>query len=296
MQQVGANSYATAQTVDPRQLPVPLTALGRKALVGVSHTWVLHRAIVIRVVAAMMVAVLAAGAWHARDLLVEAGERVGRMVQGEFAAAGFGISQIQISGQKLTTDGHIYTMMALTTGASTLTFDVQKAAARLHWLAAVESATVRRIFPDKIVVEIVEKEPVVRWRIGGAVYLVDGKGDPIAKDDGNYTDLPLVVGDGASDDALIMVSSLARHEILKKDLAALSRIGDRRWDLIYYTGLRVQLPEQGVAQALDQLEMYQRDYALLDRDVTLIDLRVPGMIALKQTVREDPDAKKKKKP
>jgi cell division protein FtsQ len=75
--------------------------------------------------------------------------------------------------------------------------------------------------------------------------------------------------------------------LLKKDLAALSRIGDRRWDLIYYTGLRVQLPELGVAQALDRLEMYQRDYALLDRDVTLIDMRVPGVLAVKPTVREE---------
>jgi len=299
LQQVGANSYATVQTVDPRQLPVPVTDLGRKALISVSHTWVLHRAIIVRAAAAMLVLLLAVGAYQARDLLVAVGERVGRMVQGEFAAAGFGIEQIQISGQKLTTDEHIYTMMALTTGASTLTFDVQKAAARLHWLAAVESATVRRVFPDKVVVEIVEKEPVVRWRIGDATYLVDGKGEPIAKDEGHYNDLPLVVGVGASDDALIMVSSLSRHEILKKDLAALSRIGDRRWDLIYYTGLRVQLPEQGVAQALNQLEMYQRDYALLDRDLTLIDLRVPGMMAVKQTVREEPEAeadKKKKKP
>jgi cell division protein FtsQ len=58
----------------------------------------------------------------------------------------------------------------------------------------------------------------------------------------------------------------------------------------------VQLPEHGVAQALDRLELYQRDYALLDRDVTQIDLRVPGMVALKPTVREAADPKKKKKP
>jgi cell division protein FtsQ len=281
LQQVAANSYATAQIVDPRQLPVPVPDFSRKALISLGHVWVLHRAIVIRVVAAAMVLFVAVGLYQARDVLVAAGEKIGQMVQGEFAAAGFGIEQIQISGQNLTTDAHIYTMMALTTGASTLTFDVQKAAARLHWLAAVESATVRRVFPDKIVVEIVEKKPLIRWRMGDAVYLVDAKGEPIAKDDGSYTELPLVVGDGAPDDALIMVNSLARHDILKKDLAALSRIGDRRWDLIYYTGLRVQLPEQGVAQALDQLEMYQRDYALLDRDVTLIDLRVPGMMSVK---------------
>ena len=62
---------------------------------------------------------------------------------------------------------------------------------------------------------------------------------------------------------------------------ALSRIADRRWDLIYRNGLRVQLPESGVAQALDRLDIYQAQYALLDRDVTQIDLRVPGIVTLK---------------
>jgi cell division protein FtsQ len=43
----------------------------------------------------------------------------------------------------------------------------------------------------------------------------------------------------------------------------------------------VQLPETGVAQALDRLDIYQAQYQLLDRDVTQIDLRVPGLVTLK---------------
>jgi cell division protein FtsQ len=90
-----------------------------------------------------------------------------------------------------------------------------------------------------------------------------------------------VIGDGAADDALVMIKALDRFETLKYDLVALSRIADRRWDLIYDTGLRVQLPEMGVGPALQQLETLQSLYALLDRDVTVIDLRVPGLVALK---------------
>ncbi|HHY49668.1 MAG TPA: FtsQ-type POTRA domain-containing protein [Alphaproteobacteria bacterium] len=287
MQQVGAQHFAAAQAVDPRQLPIPLRQIGRKALIGINYTWVLHRRIVIRVIAALMVLIVAVGLYEARDAVMTVGDTAVRLIQGEFAAAGFGIKRIEVTGQRLTADKDIAIVMALATGSSTLTFDVEKAKARLQWLRAVESATVRKIYPDQIKVEITEKEPVLRWRMGDAVYLVDARGTAIAKDPGTYTELPLVVGSGAADDALIMIKSLARHEALKHDLAAISRIGDRRWDLIYYTGLRVQLPEQGVAQALDALDMYQRDYALLDRDVTLIDLRVPGLIALKPTVRED---------
>jgi cell division protein FtsQ len=288
LQQVGAQHFATAQVVDPRQLPVPVH-LRRKALISLGYVWVLHRRLVVRIAGAVLALVAVVGLYQARDAIAVLGGTLVSMVQGEFVAAGFGVTEIEISGQKLTSDADIATLMALSAGSSTLTFDVQKAQARLTWLRAVESATVRKVYPNKITVEIVEKTPILRWRMGDWTYLVDASGTAIARNPGTYHELPLVVGTGAADDALIMINSLARHETLKKDLAALSRIGDRRWDLIYYSGLRVQLPEQGVAQALSRLEMYQRDYALLDRDVTLVDLRVPGLLAVKPAVREAED-------
>jgi cell division protein FtsQ len=296
LQQVAARDFASAQPIDPRQLPVAIPALRRKALISVGHVWVLHRKAVLQGVAAVCALVGIVGLYQARDALWTAGETLYRMVQGEFAAAGFGVERIEVSGQNLTRDEDIAAIMALSSGGSTLTFDVQQVATRLNWLSAVESATVRKVYPDKITIDIVEKVPVLRWRMGDSAWLVDGNGAPIAKDPGYYTDLPLVVGDGAADDAIIMINTLNRYPALKRDLAALSRIGDRRWDLIYYTGLRVQLPEQGVAQALAQLDHYQRDYKLLDRDVTQIDLRVQGLVAMKPAVREDAEDEKKKKP
>jgi cell division protein FtsQ len=298
LQQVGASAFAHARPIDPRHLPVPThptRALGRRLVVGMSHAWVLHRRILVRVILALVALATIVGLYQARDGLVAVGATVVRMVQGEFAAAGFAVTEIEVSGQKLTRDEDIATMLAFASSGSTITFDPALAMTRLRWLQAVDEVTVRKIYPNKIVVEIVEKEPLLRWKMGDTTWLVDGEGRPIARDPGGYSELPLVVGAGANDDALIMVNSLNRHELLKKDLAALSRIGDRRWDLIYYTGLRVQLPELGVAQALDRLESYQRDYALLDRDVTLIDMRVEGMLALKPTVRDDAQDKDRRR-
>src|SRR6185369_16457468 len=103
----------------------------------------------------------------------------------------------------------------------------------------------------------------------------------IIADDGSFRSLPLVVGQGAADDATVMIRALDKYPALTEDLAALSRVGDRRWDLIFYSGLRVQLPESGVAQALAQLDESERDAQLLDRDVTVVDLRVPGLVSLK---------------
>lgn len=280
MQQVGAKSFANAQPVDPRYLPVPISRSGRRALVKANHVWVLHKQLIVRTVGAILALLFVIGAFEARDAIGSVGVTAYRFVQGEFAEVGFGIEAIEISGQTLTDDKDIITLLTVGTGNSTLTFDAQKAQARLEWLRAVQSATVRKVYPNKVIVSIVEKVPVARWRMGDTTWLIDDTGKKIGTDISSYTDLPLVIGEGAADDAVTMVRVLARHERLEEQLAALSRIGDRRWDLIYRNGLRVQLPESGVAQALDRLEMYQRDYALLDRDVTLIDLRVPGLVTL----------------
>src|SRR5690606_29888109 len=145
--------------------------------------------------------------------------------------------------------------------------------------------------PGDITVTVTEKLPVARWRVDGITFVIDSMGEQIGEDRGAYGDLPLVVGDGANDDAMVMIRALDQFPSLKDGLWGLSRIADRRWDLIYDTGLRVQLPELGVAQALRHLVMYQNDYQLLDRDVTLIDLRVPHLVAVRPTVRDDEDDK-----
>jgi cell division protein FtsQ len=281
LQQVGARGFANARPVDPRQFPAVVPQTARSVLVRANHMWVLHRQRIVQVLGALLALLAFSGLIAAKDAIWDGGVTVFKFVQGEFAAAGFGIKSIEITGQRLTADADIITLLTVGTGNSTLTFDAQKAQARLEWLRAVKSATVRKIYPNRIVVSIVEKEPVARWRIGSTTWLVDDRGEKIGTDIASYTALPLVIGHGAADDAVPMLRLLGRHEKLGDGLAALSRIGDRRWDLIYRNGLRVQLPETGVAQALDRLDTYQRDYALLDRDVTEIDLRVAGIVTLK---------------
>jgi cell division protein FtsQ len=235
----------------------------------------------LRAAAAGIVAVTAVGLYEGRDQVSAGAMAVYSMAQGEFARAGFGISSIKITGQTLTSEAAILKALEIDRLTSTLNFDADAALARIETIPSVASANIRKVYPSGLAVSIVEKEPMARWRIGDKTWLVDENGSPIIADDGSFRTLPLVVGEGAADDATVMIRALGQYPALKEDLAALSRVGDRRWDLIFYSGLRVQLPESGVAQALAQLSQYQADYQLLDRDVNVIDLRVSGMISLK---------------
>jgi cell division protein FtsQ len=282
LQQIGART-ATVQAVDPRRLPVPVRRSGSRALVTAGHVWVLHKRIFVRSIAALICCMFIVLVYEGRDSIASAAFTLGGMMQGEFAEAGFAVGAINISGQAITDDKDIVTALALEPKVSTLNFDAEAARARLEELPAVAAATVRKVYPGQVMVNVSEKVPVARWRVDGVTFLVDSHGEQIGEDRGAYSELPLVVGDGAADDALSMIRVMDQHEPLKNGLIALSRIGDRRWDLIYDTGLRVQLPELGLAQALNQLEGFERDYQLLERDLTVIDMRVEGSVALRPT-------------
>jgi cell division protein FtsQ len=280
LQQVGAKGFINAQPVDLRVLPVPVPLPRRGLAVRANHAWVLHRQRIVKLSFAALLLAAGMGVFAIRDVLVTVAGTGLRFVQGEFAQAGFGINGIHITGQRLTSDADIIALLTVGMGDSTVTFDAQKAQARLKWLRAVKSATVKKVYPNEVFVDIVEKEPVVRWRVGSTTWLLDERGERIGTDVSSFTNLPLVIGEGASDDGVAMARLMDRHPKLQDGLAALSRIGDRRWDLIYRNGLRVQLPETGVAQALDRIEQYQASYQLMDRDVTVIDLRVAGLVTL----------------
>jgi cell division protein FtsQ len=287
LQQVKSEAFlAGARIVDPRALPVPVRSRQRKLANNFGRAWVLHRRPILRGVAIAALLAAAGLVYQLREPLAVGAGLLGEVAQGRFADAGFAIGEISISGQTLTSEQAIFDALGVEPHTSTVSFNVEEARQRIAELPAVQSVTVRKTYPGDVIVSITEKVPVARWRVDGITFVVDGTGEQIGEDRGAYADLPLVVGDGANDDAMVMIRALDQYPALKSGLIALSRIADRRWDMIFETGLRVQLPELGVARALRHLDSYQADYQLLDRDVTVIDMRVANLVAVRPTKTE----------
>lgn len=288
MQQVKSETFlAGARIVDPRALPVPVRSPRRKFINNLGRIWVLHRKAVLRAAAIAALLTTSVVVYELRGPIGIAAGSLGEAAQGRFAAAGLAIGEISITGQTLTGEQAIFDALGIEPYTSTVSFDVEAARQRIAELPAIESVTVRKTFPGDVIVTITEKVPVARWRVDGITFVVDSAGEQIGEDRGAYGELPLVVGDGANDDAMVMIRALEQYPRLQEGLVALSRIADRRWDMIYDTGLRVQLPELGVARALRNLDSYQTEYQLLDRDVTVIDLRVDTLVAVRPTKTEE---------
>jgi cell division protein FtsQ len=293
LQQVKSEAFfAGARPVDPRTLPVPshrspLQRVGNRF----NRAVVLHGPFMRRIALAAMLTVGSIGLFQVREPIGEGVTALALLLQGGFAEAGMAVGSISITGQTLTSEQAIFDALGIQPDTPTMGFDVEAARARIAELPAIETVTVRKTYPADVLVSVTERIPVARWRVDGITFVIDATGAQIGEDRGAYGDLPLVIGDGAADDAMVMIRVLERFPELKTGLVALSRIADRRWDMIYDTGLRVQLPEQGVAQALRKLSNYQSEYQLLDRDVTVIDLRVDSVVAVRPAKQEDPDKK-----
>jgi cell division protein FtsQ len=290
LQQVKSEAFlAGARLVDPRALPVPVRPPRRRLANRLSRSWVLHGRLIRR--GLMVAAVLAGGlvVFAVREPIGTLFSTLGGFAQGNFAQAGLAIGEISITGQTLTSEQAIFDALAIQPQTSTLAFDVEAARQRIAALPAVDTVIVRKTYPGDIEVVISEKAPVARWRVDGITHVIDGRGDEIGQDGGSYGHLPLVIGSGAADDALVMIRALGNFPRLEEGLIALSRIADRRWDLLYDTGLRVQLPEQGVTQAMSRLVTYQNDYQILDRDIAIIDLRIDTVVAVRPNQTAEPE-------
>jgi len=174
----------------------------------------------------------------------------------------------------------LFGAVGLESTRSLVNFDAEAARVRLEALPSIESATIRKIYPNSLIVELVEKQPVAIWTVDGVNFAIDGKGQRIAPVETPIEGLPMFVGDGAADDVPAMIAMLDQFPTLREGLLASSRIGDRRWDLIYQVGLRVMLPEVNAADAMNRLLKLQSESQVFERDIAILDLRLTDYIAI----------------
>jgi cell division protein FtsQ len=198
------------------------------------------------------------------------------------ANAGFGISEIHITGNRRTPYNQVLEVLGMKPGQSIFSADVWEARNRLAHLEWIATAEVHRRYPDAIFVTLVEKRPFALWQApsdahGEApIWIVERNGKLITtRDVEKFRRLPKLIGAGAPAAAADLVDAVATHRAIAARIAAYARQSERRWNLILDDGVVVQLPETGWQKELDALEHLIIDGGILERDVTEIDLRSP---------------------
>jgi cell division protein FtsQ len=207
---------------------------------------------------------------------------VGRGVNAVTADAGFGISEIHITGNRRTPYNQVLAVLGMQPGESIFSADLVGARQRLAALDWIASAEVHRRYPDAIFVTLVEKRPFALWQTpadaqGNApIAVVERSGAVITtREAEKFRHLPKLVGAGAPAAAADLVDAVQSRRAIAARIAAYARQSDRRWNLILDDGVVVKLPESGWSKQLDALEHLIIDQGILERDVAEIDLRAP---------------------
>jgi cell division protein FtsQ len=199
-------------------------------------------------------------------------------------SVGLGVAVVTVSGATHMSEPRILAIAGINASRSLPLFDVARAKAQLEADPLVKQASVRKLYPNQIAIEIVERTPYAVWQKDGDVSAIAADGAPIAEvSDGRYADLPFVVGEGANGRVREYVQLLDAMEELKLRVEAGVLVDQRRWNLRLKSGVDVKLPETDPQAAIAELLTLQRQSRILEKDALALDFRVPGRVFVRLT-------------
>jgi len=196
-------------------------------------------------------------------------------------AAGFRIASVAVVGRKQLTQDEVLAIGGVTGRSSLLFIDAATVRNKLKESPWIADATVLKLYPDRLQIEVTERRPYALLQENGALSVIAEDGqvlEPFVAR--RFTSLPLVVGKGAGPKAKPFFDALAQYPSLRKSVKAIIYVGERRWNLRLADGLDVRLPEAGLEAALGILNRLDQDERLFSRDITAIDLRLPDRLTV----------------
>ncbi|MGH6935970.1 MAG: cell division protein FtsQ/DivIB [Methylocella sp.] len=194
-------------------------------------------------------------------------------------ALGFSIKAVTIVGERELKEQGILAVAGIGPRHSLLFLDVATIRERLKQLPLVKEAAVSKLYPNRLLIEIEERQPFALWQCDGQVRIVAADGVPLAAmRDRRFIQLPLVVGAGANEKLDQYFALLEAAGDLRERIVAGVLVAGRRWSLKTANGIDVLLPEMEPAAALARLVDLQRTSHVLDKDILSLDFRQPGRV------------------
>ncbi len=207
----------------------------------------------------------------------------GRPIDIAARLAGFGVERVTISGISRMYEREVLTAAGIDWRSSVPFLDVAEVREKLLRVPLIAQASVRKVYPNEIVITQVEREPAALWQKNGEVSVIAADGTVIdTMRDDRYASLPLVVGEGANERLAEYLGLIQAAGNLGERVRAGTYVSGRRWTL-KLDGVDIRLPEADPAAALARLVALQRSERLLDKDIIAVDLRMPDRVVVRLT-------------
>ncbi|MDT8344446.1 MAG: cell division protein FtsQ/DivIB [Thermohalobaculum sp.] len=198
----------------------------------------------------------------------------------------FALKGIEIAGGSEALRARAHAAIGLGAGVSSLAVDVAAIRARIEALDAIRAASVQ-LDPQGILrVEIDAREAVALYRAApDTLVLIDADGVRIGHVARRalHPRLPLILGEGGERAVHEVLSLMDGAPDLVPRIRAFVRVGQRRWDIVLEDDRLILLPAEAPGRALARVMALHYGEELLDRDLAVIDMRVPERPTLRLT-------------
>jgi len=204
-------------------------------------------------------------------------------------SAGFRITAVAINGRKQLSQDEVLGIGGVNGRSSLLFLDAAAVRDKLKANAWIADATVLKLYPGQLQIDIVERTAFALWQQDGRLSVIADDGavlEPYVSR--RFLSLPLVVGKGAETHARDFLALLVRYPQVRAVTKAAIFVGERRWNLRLKDGLDIRLPENDVGNALASLSRLDKEDHLFSRDIVAVDMRLPDRL----TVQLSDDAAK----
>ncbi len=197
----------------------------------------------------------------------------------------FTVSLLRIEGASEQLQADITEVLPVDLPLSQFQLDIEELRGLLLSLDPVLEAEVRVRSGGVLLLKVTERTPAVAWARGDEIEVLDATGHRVATlpDIDAAGALPLIAGEGAETAVPEALTLIAAAAPITDRMVGLARIGNRRWDVVLTRGQRIALPEVAPAAALDRALAMQTARDVLDRDVEIVDLRLPDRPVLRLT-------------
>jgi cell division protein FtsQ len=190
---------------------------------------------------------------------------------------GLVLRKVVVEGRRWTPPEALRSQLDVRLGMPLLAFDTVAAKDRLETLPWVERASVARLLPDAVQIRLLERQPLALWQRDGRFEVIDREGAVIEGALRDHPDefkhLRVLVGDGAPEEAAALFALLSTEPALSSRVVAATRVSERRWNVHLDHDVEVLLPERDALGAWRMLADKARHDDLLERAITVIDLR-----------------------
>lgn len=206
------------------------------------------------------------------------------------ANAGFKVVHIEVRGNQRIDPARVLDKAAGMQDLSMVQVDLDALRRELLELNWVADARVVRRLPDRLVIDLVERQPHAVLRRADRLVLIDAQGielEPVrAGETGDYL---IISGEGAQAQVRQLDSLLDAAPALRPQIAGAEWVGNRRWNLTFRTGQQLALPEGRERSAAALISFARADgvHRLIGGEVVRFDMRnaprmymqVPGRAA-----------------